>query len=221
MRTLVNLLGIVFTGAVWLWLLDQPPDQTLSLVVAVGGVVGILPLVWLGRRRGFALKRRVYGPELMQAFCAATGAKYRHFFCGGAPGVSERLANTLQRRHGIVVAGTFSPPFRPLSNEEEAAMVGLVRAASPDVLWVGLGTPKQERWMHAHRNSLEVPVMVGVGAAFDLCSGNLRQAPRWMRENGLEWLFRLFQEPRRLGRRYLVYGAEFLVQLTLRRVDGD
>ncbi len=95
-------------------------------------------------------------------------------------------------------------------------MAEQIRRASADVLWVGLGTPKQERWMHAHRNSLDVPVMVGVGAAFDLCSGSLPQAPAWMRESGLEWLFRLLQEPRRLWRRYLVYGTEFLVLLSLK-----
>jgi len=163
-----------------------------------------MPLVWLGRLYGHPLHRRVYGPELMEAFCRETRSQYRHFFYGGAPGVAESLASSLQGRFQIVVAGTYSPPFRDLTEEEERALLDRVHEASPDVLWVGLSTPKQERWMHEHRMRLHVPVLLGVGAAFDLSSGKLRQAPGWMRENGLEWLFRLLVEPRRLWKRYLV-----------------
>lgn len=163
-----------------------------------------MPLVWLGRWHGYPLRRRVYGPELMETFCRVTGPRYRHFFYGGAMEVAENLAGTLQQRFGITVAGTYAPPFRPLTNEEESDVAARVKDASPDVLWVGLSTPKQERWMYEHRNSLSVPVMLGVGAAFDLNCGRLRRAPTWMRENGLEWLFRLLVEPKRLWRRYLV-----------------
>jgi N-acetylglucosaminyldiphosphoundecaprenol N-acetyl-beta-D-mannosaminyltransferase len=140
----------------------------------------------------------------METFCHETGSRYRHFFYGGAPGVAESLAMSLRERFRIVVAGTYSPPFRDLSEEEDKALVHLVHEATPDVLWVGLSTPKQERWMFEHRTQLRVPVLLGVGAAFDLNSGRLRQAPKWMRENGLEWFFRLLAEPRRLWRRYLV-----------------
>ena len=168
-----------------------------------------MPLVWLGRWGGHALERRVYGPELMQAFCQTTGPKYRHFFYGGAPGVPERLAEILQQRYGLRVAGTYSPPFEVLTTEEDNRIAEMIHVATPDVLWVGLSTPKQERWMDEHKDKFRVPVMVGVGAAFDFNSGRVRQAPTWMRENGLEWLFRLTQEPRRLWRRYLVYGSEF------------
>jgi N-acetylglucosaminyldiphosphoundecaprenol N-acetyl-beta-D-mannosaminyltransferase len=176
-----------------------------------------MPLVWLGRIRGHALERRVYGPELMLAFCErAERKRYRHFFYGGAPGVPERLAAALcDRLPSLQVVGTFSPPFRPLSAREDERIVATINAAAPDVLWVGLSTPKQERWMFEHREKLAVPVMVGVGAAFDINAGIKRQAPRWMRERGLEWFFRLLQEPRRLWRRYLVYGPEFLVLVLL------
>lgn len=169
-----------------------------------------MPLVWLGRRQGYALQRRVYGPELMQTFSCTTGSKYRHFFYGGMPGVATLLAQILQKDFGIDVAGIYSPPFRTLSKEEDEEILAQINAAQPDVLWIGLSTPKQERWMYEHRRELRVPVAVGVGAAFDLNSGRTLQAPRWMREHGLEWSFRLWQEPRRLWRRYLVYGSEFV-----------
>ena len=163
-----------------------------------------MPLVWLGRLHGHLLRRRVYGPELMETFCRETRSQYRHYFYGGAPGVAESLAASLQERFQIRVGGTYSPPFRNLTEAEDDEILRRVHEAAPDVLWVGLSTPKQERWMHEHRARLRVPVLLGVGAAFDLNSGRLRQAPEWMRESGLEWLFRLFAEPRRLWKRYLV-----------------
>jgi N-acetylglucosaminyldiphosphoundecaprenol N-acetyl-beta-D-mannosaminyltransferase len=183
-----------------------------------------MPLVWLGRRQGFTLKRRVYGPELLDRFCQWTGARYRHFFYGGALGVADRLADTLEKRYGIQVAGTHSPPFRSLNAEEDREIVRMIRAAAPDVLWIGLSTPKQERWMYEHRSVVGVPVMVGVGAAFDINAGIKEQAPGWMREHGFEWLYRMLQEPRRLWRRYLLLGPQFvwlctLELLRLRRFD--
>lgn len=176
-----------------------------SLVVADG-----MPLVWLGRWHRMAMRRRVYGPELMETFCRLTGSRYRHFFYGGAEGVADHLADTLRRRFGIQTAGTYGPPFRKLTEAEEEEVLARVRDAAPDVLWVGLSTPKQETWMAEHREKFAVPVMVGVGAAFDFLSGRTRQAPAWMREHGLEWFFRLSTEPRRLWRRYLVYGPKFV-----------
>ena len=169
-----------------------------------------MPLVWLGRRHGYRLRRRVYGPELMETFCRTTRARYRHFFYGGASGVAERLAADLQRRYDIGVAGTYAPPFRPLTEDEEQEVAELVQAAAPDLLWVGLSTPKQEQWMYKHRQRLSVPVLLGVGAAFDFHTGRTKQAPAWMRERGLEWLFRLMAEPRRLWRRYLIGGSRFV-----------
>lgn len=169
-----------------------------------------MPLVWLARKHGFMIRRRVYGPELMETFCRETGAKYRHFFYGGAPGVPEQLGKVMSEKHDIRIAGCWSPPYRPLSDAEEVELKELIASAAPDVLWVGLSTPKQERWMHGHRHSLPVPLMMGVGAAFDFHTGRVKQAPRWMQESGLEWLFRLTQEPKRLWRRYLVNGGEFI-----------
>ena len=175
-----------------------------------------MPLVWLARRRGYRLRQRVYGPDLMLAFCKKSKRKYRHFFYGGESGVAERLAASLHRRFPeMETAGVYSPPFRPLSVHEDDEVVALISNASPDVLWVGLGTPKQERWMFEHARRIKVPVMVSVGAAFDLLSGRRKQAPRWMQDRGLEWLFRLVQEPRRLWRRYLLCGPQFLAYLAL------
>ena len=163
-----------------------------------------MPLVWLGRLKGYPLGQRVCGAELMDAFCQVSGKAYRHFFYGGAPEVAERLARVLHEKHGIVIAGTYTPPFRPLTVAEGKELASFVERTSPDVLWVGLSTPKQESWMYEQRHKLKVPVMLGVGAAFDMNSGNLQRAPKWMREHGLEWLFRLASEPRRLWRRYLI-----------------
>jgi len=177
-----------------------------SLVVPDG-----YPLVVLGRRKGFALKRRVYGPELMEAFCEETASKgYRHYFYGGAEGVAEELAKRFARRfEGMEIAGTCCPPFRALTAEEEREVCEKIRASRADVVWVGLSTPKQEKWMARMKGALGVPVILGVGAAFDFHTGRVAQAPRWMRENGMEWFFRLVSEPRRLWRRYLVKGSEF------------
>jgi N-acetylglucosaminyldiphosphoundecaprenol N-acetyl-beta-D-mannosaminyltransferase len=175
-----------------------------SLVVPDG-----MPLVWLGRRRGFALPRRVYGPELMLRFWQETpAARYRHFFYGGAPGVADALAHKFARPHHQI-AGTFSPPYRNVTSEEDHAICSLINDSKPDIVWVGLGTPKQECWMRDHQDRLSAPVLVGVGAAFDFHAGRMPSAPAWMGDHGLEWLFRLVQEPRRLWRRYLLRGAEF------------
>ena len=181
-----------------------------SLVVADG-----MPLVWLGRWHGYDMRRRVYGPELTETFCQETGGRYRHFFYGGAPGVADSLARAMQERYGICVAGTYCPPFRPLTEAEDREVVHIINSSRADVVWVGLSTPKQETWMYEHRDKLAAPVMFGVGAAFDLNTGRLQQAPRWMRENGLEWLFRLTMEPKRLWRRYLVAGPIFVWNIGL------
>lgn len=205
----------------------QHDSQFKEILNSAGLVVPDgMPLVWLGRLQGFALPRRVYGPEFMLTLCKQSSSKrYRHFFFGGGLGVPEKLSEVLRGEcPGLRVVGTFSPPFEPLRPGEDEKIVSLINAAAPDILWVGLSTPKQERWMHAHRDRLKVPVLVGVGAAFDINSGMKKQAPAWMREHGLEWLFRLLQEPRRLWKRYLVNGSEFLFwvameQLGLRKFD--
>jgi N-acetylglucosaminyldiphosphoundecaprenol N-acetyl-beta-D-mannosaminyltransferase len=174
-----------------------------------------MPLVWIGRWRGFQIRRRVYGPELMATFFQQTGDRYRHFFYGGAPGVADRLSQVARERYGIRVVGTYCPPFRPLTEEEDCEAMRVIAESRADVLWVGLSTPKQERWMSEHLDKISVPVMLGVGAAFDLNAGTLRQAPSWMREHGLEWFFRLSAEPRRLWHRYLVLGSKFAWNVSL------
>ena len=176
-----------------------------DLVVADG-----MPLVWIGRLHGYEeMKRRACGPELFETFCRETGPKYRHFFYGGPPSVAARVAQSLHERHGIEIAGTYCPPFRPLTETEEAEVQALIAAAAPDILWVGLSTPKQERWMYSNREKIQVPVMLGVGAAFDMSSGCVKRAPEWMGKSGLEWLYRLSLEPKRLWRRYLINGPKF------------
>lgn len=171
-----------------------------------------MPLVWISRLQGFSHVERVYGPDLMLAVCEGSGARgYRHFFYGGAPGVGDILAARLQSRFpGLQVVGIDAPPFRPLRPDEERAAVEHINATTPDIVWVGISTPKQERWMAAHVGRLYAPVLIGVGAAFDFHSGLKRQAPRWMQRSGLEWLFRLATEPQRLWRRYLINNPWFL-----------
>ncbi len=178
-----------------------------------------MPIVWLIRTAGHPHASRVYGPDLMLDFCACSvGPGHRHYFYGGAEGVPEQLAAALTARFaGLQVVGGYSPPFRPLTPKEDAEVVNRINAASPDVVWVGLGSPKQDLWMAAHRERLEAPLLVGVGAAFDFYTGRVRQAPRWMMRIGLEWLFRLFQEPRRLWRRYLLGNPRFVVNIILQR----
>jgi N-acetylglucosaminyldiphosphoundecaprenol N-acetyl-beta-D-mannosaminyltransferase len=175
-----------------------------------------VPLVWIGKLKGHRV-RRVYGPDLTLRLCArAAELGWRCFFYGGRPGVAERLAETLKLRFpGLPVVGAEAPPFRPLSAEEDAEAVARINAAAPDLVFVGLGCPKQERWMATHRDRLHAAVLLGVGAAFDFHSGGVPQAPRWMMRASLEWLFRLRQEPRRLWQRYLVYNPLFVVQVTL------
>ncbi|MBL9216107.1 MAG: WecB/TagA/CpsF family glycosyltransferase [Opitutaceae bacterium] len=172
-----------------------------------------MPLVWLGRRAGRTVTR-VYGPDLMLAVCdAGRAVGLTHYFYGGAPGVAGLLHQRLTARFpGLQVVGTFTPPYRPLSADEAAALRADVAARQPDVVWVGLGTPKQERFMAEFAPTLDAGLLLGVGAAFDFHTGRVPQAPRWMQRGGLEWLFRLGAEPRRLWRRYLVYNPLFVLR---------
>ena len=168
------------------------------------------PLVWAARMRGTPRMARVPGPDLMLELCAAGVAHgWRHYFYGGADGVTEELAEAFaQRFPGFVLAGHQSPPFRPLTEEERARSLAEIAAADPHVLWVGLGCPKQELWMHENAARLPRTLIIGVGAAFNFHSNRIARAPQWMRRNGLEWLHRLGSEPQRLWRRYLVLGPD-------------
>jgi N-acetylglucosaminyldiphosphoundecaprenol N-acetyl-beta-D-mannosaminyltransferase len=166
-----------------------------------------MPLVWLCRLAGFRHVERVYGPDLMLALCGhGVERGYRHFFFGGGPEVPEALAGKLvDRLPGLQVVGTISPPFGEIAESVEASLVERINAANPDIVWVGLGTGTQEHWMARNRPRLQAPVLIAVGAAFDFLSGRKPQAPRWMQRSGLEWLFRLGNEPKRLWPRYREY----------------
>ncbi len=172
-----------------------------------------MPLVWWSRRAGYPNTGRACGPDLMEAICAVSAARgYRHYFYGGSPVVLERLVARLQQRHpGLIIAGHHAPPFRKLTDEEDAADVAAINAAHADFVWVGLGMPKQEKWIAAHVGRIDATAMLGVGAAFDFHAGATPRAPVWMQRSGIEWLFRLASEPRRLARRYLIDNSIFVL----------
>ncbi len=189
------------------------PEMLAALDSATLVVPDGMPVVWAANLLGERLRDRVYGPELMLRYsdrCARLG--HRVWLYGGRDqGSLVQLALSMRRRHpDIKVVGGYSPPFRPLTAEEEANIASEINAARPDVLWVGIGVPKQEKWMARMRDRLDVPVMCGVGAAFDFHSGRVSMAPRWMQERGLEWVYRTAQEPRRLLPRYLYTNPRFV-----------
>ncbi|HET7553655.1 MAG TPA: WecB/TagA/CpsF family glycosyltransferase [Gemmatimonadaceae bacterium] len=176
-----------------------------------------MPLVWLSRMHGYEHVERVYGPDLMLALCERSESRgYRHFLYGGAGDVPALLTTRLQQRFPLLnVVGSYSPPFRPLTEEEDAEVVRMINESGADIVWVGLSTPKQERWMREHVGRLDAAALIGVGAAFDFHAGVKKQAPRWMQRNGLEWLFRLGSEPRRLWKRYLINNPRFVYGVLL------
>lgn len=179
-----------------------------------------MPMVWLGRLHGWSNVTRVYGPDLMLSVCDLGRTHgLRHFLYGGAEGVVAELQESLVERFpGLKIVGAFTPPFRPLDDAEVQTLKTKVEEANADIVWVGLSTPTQERFMADNFGHLSTGLLIGVGAAFDFHSGRKRQAPRWMQRSGLEWLFRLALEPRRLWRRYLVnnivFAACIMLQLT-------
>lgn len=180
-----------------------------------------MPLVWLGRWHGHQTITRVYGPDLLLAACDAGRAiGLKHFFYGGDTGVATQLKAQLQNRFpGVDIVGTFTPPFRALHDAEIAALHAQIAATAPDVIWVGLSTPKQEKFMLQFGPTLDAKLLIGVGAAFDFHSGRVTQAPRWMQRSGLEWLHRLCTDPVRLWKRYLVHNPLFVLR-TLAQSTG-
>jgi N-acetylglucosaminyldiphosphoundecaprenol N-acetyl-beta-D-mannosaminyltransferase len=179
-----------------------------------------MPLVWLLWEGGFKFADRVCGPDLMPAllnYTEETG--YRHFLYGATPRTLELLQGNLKRKFPAAeILGAYAPPFRPAGTDEDEAVVEAINASAAEIIWVGLSTPKQELWMARHRHRLSAPVLIGVGAAFDFHAGVVRQAPRWLQRSGLEWVFRMAMEPRRLARRYLRNNPAFLVLLVARRL---
>ena len=178
-----------------------------------------MPLVWLSRMSGHKNVSRVYGPDLMLAELERSPQSgRRQFFYGGGPGVAELLSKRMQARFpGLQVAGVLEPPFAPLDQLCNAETAATINAARPDIVWIGMSSPKQDRWMACMRPLLEAPVLIAVGAAFDFHSGTVKQAPRWMQRSGLEWAYRLSVDPRRLWRRYLVDNPWFIWEVGLQR----
>lgn len=199
--------------------MESQRDERVRRIHNAAGMVTTdgMPLVWLSWLKGFHHVQRVYGPDLLLDCCQRSELMgYRHFFYGGGPGVPEQLIRRLKDRFpGLHVVGGYSPPYRALTRDEDAEVVERINDARPDVVWIGLSTPKQEQWMAEHRARLTAAVLIGIGAAFDFHSGFKRQAPRWMRSCGLEWIFRLWQEPRRLWRRYLRNNPLFVWHILL------
>jgi len=195
--------------------LECVEDPALAAIVN-GGTLAVpdgMPLVWLGRRaRPEVGVARCYGPDLMLAVCEA-GLPHglRHCLYGGTPEVLEALERNLTARYPeLLIVERIAPPFRPLTAVENEAMADRIDRSRPDVVWVGLGTPKQDQWLGDFRGRLAAPVLIAVGAAFNFHAGEVAQAPRWMMRAGLEWLYRLIREPRRLWRRYLIGNPRFL-----------
>lgn len=179
-----------------------------------------MPLVWLLRRNGYPHASRVYGPDLMLNVCSASsGAGWKHYLYGSTPDVLTDLQAALEHRFpDLHIVGSFSPPFRPLTPEEDEDVVARIDASGADIVWVGLSTPRQEHWMAAHIGRVHASVLIGVGAAFDFHAGRKKQAPAWMQRHGLEWLFRLATEPRRLWKRYLRNNPLFVVSVLRQRM---
>jgi N-acetylglucosaminyldiphosphoundecaprenol N-acetyl-beta-D-mannosaminyltransferase len=208
---------------------ESQHDQRLRDIHNKAGLVTPdgMPLVFMAHRLGFKTVSRVYGPDLMRKLTELSATNgYRQFYYGGAPGVAERLVAALKSRHPeLQVAGILTPPFRDLTPAEDAAVIDRINAAEADIVWVGLSTPKQELWMASHAARLNAAALIGVGAAFDFLAGTKSQAPAWMQRSGLEWLYRLACEPRRLWKRYSRIVPYFLVfaslQLLRSRLSGS
>jgi N-acetylglucosaminyldiphosphoundecaprenol N-acetyl-beta-D-mannosaminyltransferase len=205
--------GYVSAAAVHLVMVSQEDAETRDAVLGCSlAVPDGQPLVWAMRSLGHDASR-VYGPELMARYCersAETGTRM-YLYGGRNQGALVQLALNLRQRYpGVKIVGGYSPPFRALIDEERDRVIDDINGCGADVVWVGIGQPKQEQWMADFRDRLETPVLVGVGAAFDFHAGLVPQAPDWMQHMGLEWLFRLAHEPRRLWRRYLRYNPRFI-----------
>src|SRR3954467_4132512 len=205
--------GYVTAAAVHLVMVAQEEPETREAVLgATLAVPDGQPLVWALRALGRDA-HRVYGPDLMDLHCARSARSGRRMFLYGGrnQGALIQLALELRTRHpGLKIVGGYSPPYRDLSGEEESWLTGEINRSQADVVWVGTGQPKQEKWMAHMRDKLDAPLLVGVGAAFDFHAGPGPEAPQWMQKLGLEWTFRLAQEPRRLWRRYARYNPRFV-----------
>jgi N-acetylglucosaminyldiphosphoundecaprenol N-acetyl-beta-D-mannosaminyltransferase len=196
----------------------EDPEAEAAVQAATLAVPDGQPLVWALRALGHRRATRVYGPDLMAAFCARAAERGIpiYLYGGRTPEALALLQARLRERFpGLAIAGAYSPPFRPLTEAEESEALARIDASGASVVWVGTGQPKQEKWMHRVRPRLNAPLLVGVGAAFDFHAGLVSQAPPWMQRSGLEWVYRLSREPRRLWRRYARYNPRFLAGFLL------
>lgn len=195
----------------------EEPDYC---AVQNGGIMAIPdggPLSTVGRKRGHKNMERTTGPSLMGEIFKITAEKgYRHFFYGSKQETLDLLEEKLNKNYpGIQIAGMYSPPFRPLSDEEDVAVIKMINDAKPDFVWIGLGAPKQENWMAAHQGKID-GLMIGVGAGFDYYAGNIQRAPQWMQKWNLEWVYRLIQDPKRLFQRYWHTNTKFIWNAMIR-----
>lgn len=190
------------------------------LKVQNGGIMAIPdggPLSSVGQKRGFKNMKRTTGPSLMgEIFQISAEKGYRHYFYGSTDETLEKLYSVLTETYpGIQIAGMYSPPFRPMTKEEDKMIVEQINETNPDIVWVGLGAPKQEKWMAAHQGKVN-GLMIGVGAGFDYYAGNIERAPEWMQKSNLEWFSRLMQDPKRLFSRYLHTNTKFIWNAVVR-----
>lgn len=207
---------ICVTGVHGVMEAQRDPKLLAILNNAVLNTPDGMPMTWVGRMQGFAEMDRVYGPGFMAEMCQMSiENNYRHFFYGGQPGVADELkANLTSRFPGLQVVGTYTPPFRSLNLQEEAELIAQLLRSRPHIVWVGLSTPKQERFMAQYVSRLGVPLLVGVGAAFDYHTGRVRDCPEWIKRLGMQWFHRLLQDPKRLWRRYLTNNPAFVMKIT-------
>lgn len=194
-------------------------DDPGYMEVQNGGIMAVPdggPLSTLGRKRGFDNMRRTTGPSYMEEIFKISVQKgYRHFFYGSTEETLNKMKQELTDKYlGIQIVGMYSPPFRELTEQEDKKIINMINENAPDFVWVGLGAPKQEKWMNKHKGKIK-GLMVGVGAGFDYFAGNISRAPQWMQKLNLEWLYRMVQDPKRLLRRYLYTNTKFLVLTVL------
>ena len=203
---------ICVTGVHGVMEAQHDPDFLHIVTHAAINLPDGMPMTWVGRLQGFQLMDRVFGPDFMIAICRLSVERgYRNFFYGGQPGVADLLSQTMSNRFpGLQVVGTFTPPFRPLTAHEEDEVASQIFESRPHIVWVGLSTPKQERFIAQYAGRFRVPLMVGVGAAFDYHTGQIRDCPSWIKRAGLQWLHRLLQDPKRLWKRYLINNPVFI-----------
>lgn len=195
-------------------IMEARADEAFKLILnrAAINLPDGMPMTWVGRLQGFRHIDRVFGPDFMDALCRLSVQRgYRNFLYGGQPGVAELLRHNLEQKFpGLQISGTYTPPFSSLTPDEEREIIARVRQAKPHILWVGLSTPKQERFMAQYLHRLQMPLMVGVGAAFDYHTGRIRDCSPWVKRAGLQWAHRAMQDPGRLWKRYLRNNPAFL-----------